>query len=72
MTLPEMAGVTVCIMHDAGQYFTHADSVEAVLNAIESGAVLKVWWVMAHGQRCTEAMWFDPERVQAIRTESDD
>ena len=65
--------MSICIIHDAGNYWTNEyENVKDVVNAIESGAEIKVWWFQTHGQRYSETMWFDPEGLQEVRTENDD
>ena len=64
--------VTICIVHESGQFYTYADDVQSVLNSIEQDAILEVWWVTANGQRFKEDMWFNREMLVAVRTERDD
>ena len=69
--------MTICIIHESGTFWTNdfngeGQTVNDAVNAIESGASVRVWWFVAHGQRYSEDMWFDPEHLIAVRTESDD
>ena len=64
--------MTICIIHEAGTFYTYADDVLSVLNAIESGAIIETWWVTSNGQRFKEDCWFDPDKLLAVRTERDD
>lgn len=64
--------MTLCIIHESGTFWTQGDDVTSVVNMIESGTPVDVWWFVGHGQRYRETMWFDPEHLIAVRTESDD
>lgn len=65
--------MTICIQHEAGTFYTSGyDSVTAVVNAIESGAEIDVWWFDQKGSRYRETMWFATEHLVGVRTERDD
>ena len=65
--------MTICIIHESGTFWTNAESVVNVVDNIKAGAnEIDVWWFAGQGQRYRESMWFDPEHLIAVRTESDD
>lgn len=63
---------TIAVMTSAYTYFTTGESPITVRGQIDRGEMLRCFWYLSHGQRCTEDFLFTPEDVKIVRTESDD
>ena len=63
---------TLCIQHESGTFYTTATDVNTIVNTIQGGGLLDVWWFASTGQRFSETMWFNPEALHSVRTERDD
>lgn len=64
--------MTICIIHDAGTYYTNAENVREVLEQVRGGFSVPVWWFAGNGQRFSEDMYFVEDHLIAVRTERDD